>query len=179
MMEAAVSELLDWSHTVQDIPEEGLTTQREASQEERQAVAAALDLVACAGLTAHYTITPRGQGHYRLAGTLHAQVEQTCVVTLEALTNSIDETYSVDFWPETELPAPSGGAVDVHDEPDLEPIVAGRIEVGRIIFECLAGAIDLFPRKPGVSFEPPESPESPSSGPQGPFAALANIRNKR
>ena len=88
------------------------------------------------------------------------------------------------------MPEPSGGAVDMHDEPDLEPIVAGRIEVGRVVFECLAGAIDLFPRKPGVTFEPrrqrrrvavragPTAPSQPwrrsrTSGEPGPRRRLA------
>ena len=91
----------------------------------------------------------------QVSGTLEAEVEQTCVVTLEPLVNHVAESFSVDYWPETDMPEPSGGELDMHDEPDLEPIVAGRIEVGRVVFECLAGAIDLFPRKPGVTFEPP------------------------
>jgi hypothetical protein len=82
----------------------------------------------------------------------------------------------VDYWPEPDIPAPSGGVLDVHDEPDLEPIVAGRIQVGRVLFECLAGAIDLFPRKPGATFEVPE--EGTQAGAEGPFASLAKIKRK-
>jgi hypothetical protein len=51
--------------------------------------------------------------------------------------------------------------------------------VGRVVFQCLAGAIDLFPRKPGVTFEAPASPEGESSATtEGPFAALAKIKGK-
>jgi hypothetical protein len=107
-------------------------------------------------------------------------VEQACVVTLEPLTDEVAESFTVDYWPETDIPAPGGGVLDVHDEPDLEPIVAGRIEVGRVVFQSLAGGIDLFPRKPGATFQPP--PVSPGDGPgktEGPFAALAKMRGKR
>ena len=60
---------------------------------------------------------------------------------------------------------------------DLEPIVGGRINVGRVVFESLAGAIDLFPRKPGVTLE--ETRAAPEGGTSdSPFAALARIRRK-
>jgi hypothetical protein len=180
-MEATVTEELGWDHAVEDIPEAGLQVERSASLEEREGIARTLELLACSSLVVRYAIAPRSEGHFRLAGTLKAEIEQTCVVTLEPLTNEIAESFAVDYWPESDLPEPSGGVVDVHDEPDMEPIVGGRIKVGRVVFECLAGAIDLFPRKPGVTFEAPEAaPESNSAGKsEGPFAALARIKNKR
>jgi len=176
-----VTEELGWDHAIQDIPETGLQVERAASSKEREDIARALDLIACSSLTAHYALAPRGEGHFRLIGTLKAQIEQSCVVTLEPLFNEITESFNVDYWPEMEIPAPSGGIVDVHDEPELEPIVAGRIKVGRVIFECLAGAIDLFPRKPGVTFETPQSPpeNGGTSKSEGPFEALARIKDKR
>jgi hypothetical protein len=173
-----MSEVLDWDHAIQDIPETGLNLERSATETERQNIARTLDLIACTSLVARYSLQPREAGHFRLAGTLDARVEQTCVVTLEPLTSDISESYGVDFWPEGALPAPAGGVVDVHEEPDMEPIIAGRIEAGRIIFECLAGAIDLFPRKPGATFEPPAGPPR-AAEPSGPFAALAKMRPKR
>lgn len=171
---------LDWDHAVKNIPEAGLQVERAASPEECEEIARALDLIACSSLTASYALVPRSGGHFRLTGTLKAQIEQSCVVTLEPLINDIVEGFSVDYWPETEIPSPASGVIDVHDEPDLEPIVTGRINVGRVIFECLASAIDLFPRKPGVAFEGPvASPENGSSSkPDGPFAALARMKSK-
>jgi hypothetical protein len=171
---------LAWEHAVQDIPEAGLVVERSASPEELVEIARALDLLACRSLLVRYTLALRGGGHVHLSGTLWAQVEQSCVVTLEPLLNDITESFSVDYWPETEMPEPSGGVVDMHDEPDLEPIVAGQIGVGRVVFQSLAGAIDLFPRKPGVTFEPPEGPhDGGGPSPDSPFAALARIKNKR
>lgn len=176
-----MAEELDWDHAVQDIPETGLQVEREASPEQCERIARALDLVACTSLTARYALAPRGEGHYRLTGTVKARIEQSCVVTLEPLTNEVAESFSVDYWPETEIPEPEGGIVDVHDEPDLEPIVGGRLLVGRVIFESLAGAIDLFPRKPGVAFEAPDAPPESTAVAKsvGPFAALAKIKSKR
>ena len=176
-----MSEEPEWNHAVQDIPESGLEVERAASPEEREGIARSLDLIACSSLTARYAISPQGEGHFRLTGTLKARIDQSCVLTLEPLTNEIEESFSVDYWPETEIPAPTSGVVDVHDEPDLEPIVAGRLKVGRVVFESLASAIDLFPRKPGAAFEAPEtSADSNGAGKSdGPFAALARIKGKR
>ena len=172
---------LAWDHAVQDIPEEGLSVERSASPEVCDAVARALDLLGCRSLTARYALTLRGGGHVQLSGSVRAQVEQSCVVTLEPLLNDVEESFSVDYWPETDMPEPqSGGAVDMHDEPDLEPIVAGRIEVGNVVFQAVANGIDLFPRKPGVAFEPPApSASDDGSHPAGPFAALAKMKSKR
>lgn len=176
-----MSDELGWDHPVQDIPEAGLDVERSASAEERDTIARALDLLACSDLVARYHVAPRGNGHFRLTGTVNARIDQSCVVTLEPLTNEIAESFSVDYWPETEIPEPTGGVVDVHDEPDLEPIIAGRIKVGRVVFECLAGAIDLFPRKPGVTFEASEAGAGGDDAGKtdSPFAALAKMQSKR
>ena len=167
---------LGWEHEVQDIPEAGLAVERSASPEELDAIARTLDLLGCTSLVARYVLTPRGRGHVHLAGTLEAQVEQNCVVTLEPLLNGVSADFQVDYWPETELPGPSGGGVGIGGEADLEPIVAGRIEVGRVIFQALANAIDLFPRKPGVTFEPPSEVGDDRS--ESPFSALAKMKDK-
>jgi hypothetical protein len=175
---------LAWDHAVQDIPEEGLAVERSASAEECEAVARALDLLACKSLTARYALSLRGGGHVHLSGTVKAQVEQSCVVTLEPLLNQVEESFKVDYWPEADMPEPSS-VVDMHDEPDLEPIVAGRIEVGSVVFQAVANGIDLFPRKPGVTFEVPDteggegSQRANPANPAGPFAALAKLKGKR
>src|ERR1700741_4083164 len=99
---------LEWDRAVHDIPERGITERREASTEERERVARALDLVACPALSAHYTITPAPDGRYRLHGTLHAEVSQACVVTLEPVDSVIEEAFDATFWPPDQMPAASG-----------------------------------------------------------------------
>jgi hypothetical protein len=176
---------LAWEHAVQDIPEAGLSIERSATAAECDAVAQALEQPGCRSLQVRYKLAPRGSGHVHLSGSLQAQMEQTCVVTLEPLLNDVAATFKVDYWPETEMPEPSGGEVDFNEDTDLEPIVAGRIEVGRVVFQALAGAIDLFPRKPGVTFEPPDPAQDfgqdsggdPRAG--GPFSALEKFKNKQ
>jgi hypothetical protein len=167
-----------WEHAVHDIPEAGLRVERSATAAECEAVARSLDLLACRRLTARYTVTPKAGGLVHASGSVEAEVEQACVVTLEPLVNEVADNFRVDFWPETEMPEPStGGPLEGDDEAELEPIVGGRIEIGRVIYQCMAGAIDLFPRKPGVTFEPPE--ETGPDTPDSPFAALAKMKTRR
>ena len=171
---------LAWDHAVQDIPEEGLAVERSASPEECEAVARSLDLLRCHSLMARYTLGPRSGGHVHLWGTVEAVVEQSCVVTLEPLLSRVAESFRVDFWPEGDMPEPAGGEIDISDQLDLEPIVAGRVEVGDVVFQAVANGIDLFPRKPGVTFEQPTpSGSDDGSHPTGPFAALAKMKNRR
>jgi hypothetical protein len=171
---------LAWDHAVLDISESGLTAERRATPEELEAVARALELVACSSLTATYTIMPTGGGRYRLNGRLQASLQQSCVVTLEPVAEAIDEAFEVAFWPEHDVPAPASGEIDIDDEPEIEPIVAGQIKVGQVVFECLAGAIDPFPRKADATLERvAASPRGqPDDRSENPFAVLAKIKEK-
>jgi hypothetical protein len=168
---------LSWDHLVEDIPATGLTVERTADAAERTRIASALDLVACQQLEARYRILPLSLGRFKLSGELKAAVEQTCVVTLEPVASDIAESYAATYWPDAALPQPAVGPLALDGEPDPEPIVEGKIDAGRIIFESLAAALDPFPRRPGAVFEGTLS--APATGkPESPFAVLANLKDK-
>jgi uncharacterized metal-binding protein YceD (DUF177 family) len=171
---------LSWDQAIQDIPDSGLTRERLASPDELASVAGALELLACRKLAAAYTISPTGAGHYRLQGRVEAALEQTCVITLEPVAAEVAETFDIAFWPESDIPAPASGELDLEDEDEPEPIVDGQIEVGRIVFEALAGAVDPFPRKPDAALDRvTASPAGAADGkPESPFAVLARIKEK-
>jgi hypothetical protein len=169
---------LTWEHATHDILQSGLSREREAAPDELARVAHALDLIACASLKAAYTIVPTVDGRFRLSGRLRAEIGQACVVTLEPVDSNVEEGFDVTFWPEEDMPAPRGGEVDLNEEPEPEPIVAGQIDVGRVVFECLAAAIDPFPRKPGASLDwhSPAPADGTANKPESPFAVLARIK---
>lgn len=170
---------LTWDHPIQDIPDTGLPVERAAAPDELDRLAKALDLEACSNLSVKYMITPTGNGRYRLEGSLTAEVRQSCVVTLEPVMTTVAESFSFALWPETDMPAPTSGAVDLDDEAEPEPILEDRIDVGRLVFECLAGAIDPFPRRPGATLERASAePKGGKDKPEGPFAVLAQIKQK-
>src|SRR5262245_52350740 len=180
MRKADMSGMLVWEHAVHDIPQSGLSREREAAPDELARIARALDLVACAALQAAYTIIPTAAGRFSVSGRLHADISQACVVTLDPVDASIDEQFDVTFWPAPDMPPPSGGEVDLDEEAEPEPIVAGHIDVGRVVFECLAASIDPFPRKPDATLDQRSSqPPGGSEGkPDSPFAVLANLKPK-
>ena len=171
---------LAWNHAVHDIPESGLSTQRAATPDELARIAQALDLIACAGLNVEYAIAPTVGGHYRLSGRLRAELSQACVVTLEPVDSTIEEAFEAVFWPQEDMPAPESGELALDDEPEREPIVAGQIAVGRVVFESLAAAINPFPRKPDavLDWQSPTPPDTPGGKPENPFAILANLKTK-
>jgi hypothetical protein len=171
---------LAWDYATQDIPERGLADERRASADELAAVARALDLLACKSLAAGFTIMPTLDGRYHLAGKLRADITQPCVVTLDPVDSVIDEPFDVTFWPEEQMLAPPGGALDIDEEPDPEPIVAGQIAVGRVVFEHLAATIDPFPRMPDATLDRSSATGAAgaSSTSDNPFAVLASIKPK-
>jgi hypothetical protein len=170
---------LVWDHAPSEIPQSGLSRHRAAAPDELARIARALDLVACASLTADYAIAPLFEGRYRVSGTLRAEIEQACVVTLEPVSSRIEERFEVTFWPEDEMPAPQSGELDMDDEPEPEPMLAGQIAVGRVAFECLAAAIDPFPRRAGAKLEVATAAAQGGADPSAsPFAVLASIKAK-
>jgi hypothetical protein len=176
----STSAALTWDHAVHDIPEGGLPVQREAAPDELARIARALDLIACTSLKTEYTITPTVGGYHRLSGRLRAELTQACVVTLEPIGSRIEEAYEAVFWPQENMPAPESGELDIDDEPEREPIVAGQIAVGRVVFESLAAATNPFPRKPGavLDLQYPTPADVPGSKPESPFAVLAKLKTK-
>jgi len=172
---------LGWEHAAADVPATGLHVARAAEPGEREAIARALDLLACTRLEADYTLTPSGDGRYRLRGRLGCEVVQACGVTLEPVAGAVAEELDVPFWPADEIPLPRSGAFDLDGEEDPEPITAGRIAVGRFIYECLAAALDPFPRKPEAALEQSATPGADGSagGSGNPFAVLASLRANR
>jgi hypothetical protein len=170
---------LTWDYAVRDVPASGITGAREASPDELAAIARALGLIACTSLRAHYAIQPIGE-RYRLSGRLHAEVTQACVVSLDPVAATLEESFEATFWPREAMPEPDSGELAIDDAPEPEPIVAGQIAVGRVVFESLAAALEPYPRKPGavLDWQPPLPAEADATTATSPFAVLANLRTK-
>jgi hypothetical protein len=172
-----VTEVLDWTHRTGDVPSRGLDVDREAGEQEREGLCAALELVSCGRLKVRYRIRPLDQGRYAVSGMLEAEITQSCVVTLDPLVSRIKESFEAEYWPEAEGDAP-GGHIDTValDEPEF--IRNGIIGVGSLIVDRLAIAIDSYPRKPGAVFEWPDAADEQRAA-DSPFAALKNFTSKR
>lgn len=172
-----MSEALDWSYRVTDIPDGGIRETREATESERVRLAEALDIVSCQRLVADLAIRAIGKGHYRLAGKVTAELTQTCVVTLEPVAQHAEATFDVEFWPPLALPETTAEEVEALSAAEIEPIEHGRIDAGRIVFETVATALDPYPRKPGAEYHA-DRPENSGLDETGPFAALKRLKDR-
>lgn len=141
----------------------------EASTEECAALAADFGIPAVRDLVGRFLLTGT-LSRLTVAGTVSAVVTQVCTVTLEPFEAPVEEPVQVVF---SDAPPPEE-AEDGTDEGSPEspdPIENGRIDLGALTAEFLALGLDPYPRKPGVSFEPPEAePEA------GPFAVLRRLK---
>ena len=172
---------LAWDHAVHDIPDPGCRPCARRPRTSSQASPARSTSSPAASLRAEYTsLADAGRTLSTLTGRLRAEVSQTCVVTLEPVDSTIEEAFEAVFWPQEDMPTPESGELAIDEEPEREPIVAGQLAVGRVVFESLAAALDPFPRKPGavLDWQPAASADGPAAKPASPFAVLANLKTK-
>jgi uncharacterized metal-binding protein YceD (DUF177 family) len=164
----------------------GYTRTWTATEVERSAIAEALDLTQCFSVSAKVTVHARAGGRYVVNGRLRADVEQACVVTLEAVPQHIDERFQGEFCPQSDLAA--AGPLEAHFDADAadDPIaiVDGQLDVGQLAFENLALAIDPFPRAADaedVRLErgpsgPTKTADAATERAPNPFAVLARLK---
>jgi hypothetical protein len=159
---------------------DGTSGETTATAAELAAIARLLDLGALKQLAMSYRIERAGSGRLHLAGRLRAEVTQTCVVSLEPVDAQIDVPVEVEFWPaalvdELERTAEEGTSKGLLDWP--EAVVDGRIDLGPVMYETLATALDPYPKRPEASFDWSQvSPPAPGEARTGPFAALAALK---
>ena len=161
---------------------DGASGEIAVTEAEMNAIAGMLDLVALEGLTFNYRLNHGGGGRLHLTGRLHANVTQTCVVSLDPVGARLDVPAEVDFWPaaligELERSAEEEGSLGLLDWP--EAVVDGKIDLGPVIYETLATALEPYPKREGVSFDWSQRPsEEAGSAKSGPFAALAALKQR-
>lgn len=168
---------------VESVSADGLEQTIEANEAERAALAKLNGLPGIARLTARFALNRAGRGLIRVRGEVHAEVTQSCVVSLEPIEATVDEPVDVRFaLPPGESAGRRGPpaaaeaeslALDGEDPPD--PIVDGRIDLGALAAEFMVLGLDPYPRKPGADFAPPAAE---GEGASGPFAGLGEGAKK-
>ena len=167
-----------FSHPIEvhRVPPGGLDLTLTANEAERSGLAEQFGLLAVRSLSAELSLRPWRKSGLRVSGTVRAEVEQACVVTLEPVSQTIEEEIEVNFLPESEIETP-GREVDIDPDDDTpEPFTGSAVDLGALVSEYLSLGIDPYPRKPGVAFEPvaDDVPESDGTA-ESPFAALAGL----
>jgi uncharacterized metal-binding protein YceD (DUF177 family) len=165
---------------VDQVPNSGMEFDIEAKPSERAALAERFGLVSIDALKARVRLRAMAGGTLiRVSGTLTASLVQTCVVTLDPLPAEIEEEFSMTFA-DGEADA-AGGEIELSldDEDPPDPIENGAIDVGEVVAEHLALALDPFPRKPGIEFQGGEDSAPLEEKKPSPFAALAQLRKNK
>ena len=165
-----------------DVGNDGLKLEIQADAVELSRLAERLGVVELKSLTAKGSIHRTKTGQYAVNIDFSAEVLQSCVISLETVTSLVHDRFSESF-------ADEGGITET--EIDIDPvgddppgaIVDGRIDVGELVVQYLALAIDPYPRKPGaivgtdglqgVTVNAPERDEGQK---ENPFAALGALR---
>ncbi len=167
-------ELLDWSVGLADIPENGLSATKLATDNERRGIADALAVTRCDLVSCSYDVKALHGNRFKVSGSIRATFEQICVVTLDPVVQDLEIDLDVEFWPSAQL----GSLSEEYDEPerdDPEPIVDGELEIGRVIYEAIAANIDPYPRSPDAELERSSSIGEDET-PDHPFAVLADLK---
>jgi hypothetical protein len=161
---------------VETVPDTGLDIRLCANETECAALADAYGLVAVQKFEAGFHVRKQGPKRYEVSGVLHALVTQTCAVSLEPFETLMTTPVDVDFAPSRQPlgePAsrkmPAGALASQQDLAD--PIINGQVDLGALAAEFLALNLDLYPRKPGVTFGNMYV-GGKASGTDSPFAVL-------
>jgi hypothetical protein len=161
---------------------DGASGEIAVTEPELGSIAKMLDLVALDRLTFAYRLDRRAGGRLLLTGTLGASVTQTCVVSLEPVEARLEVPVEVEFWPAELLPpaartAADPGGTGPTDWPEV--IREGRIDLGPVIYETLATALDPYPKRKGASFDWSEGAgEDGENAGSGHFASLAALKRR-
>jgi hypothetical protein len=161
--------------TVDPLPALGLPFELEASAGERAALVRRFDLDALDRLHAVGRIAPaQPAGTIEVNGRLQATLAQRCVVTLEPVAAELDVPFRRMFAPIAAI------ATEVEVDPvedEIEPLADARLDVGELVAEELAVALDPYPHGPDVTPVGDEAEgEGGDPGETSPFRALERLR---
>lgn len=168
---------MSWTHEIRlaEVQRGPVKLRLEADAAARKAVARQLGLVAIESLTADLILKAWLDGA-ELIGAFAAEVTQTCSVSAEDFSESVQGEVFVRMVPAGSPNAPTdptGDEIEVDLEGDDPPDVleSDRIDLAGYVVEHLSLELDPFPRKPGAVFEPPAEEASMS-----PFAVLKGLK---
>lgn len=155
----------EWSRTVDasDIAEDIRTYTLEADEAECADLARRLGVMGLRGLRAEMTACrDRSEHIIHIQGYVYATVVQPCVVTLEAVSTPVSETFEAWYADPKETVSFARARAEhlrrkgspevplLEEEEDPEPVVDGLIDLGELAAQYLSLAIPAYPRAPGA-----------------------------
>jgi uncharacterized metal-binding protein YceD (DUF177 family) len=145
----------------------------EADKDECAALAALFGLPGIAALSGDFELRHEQRGVIAAILALRARVTQICVITLEPFDATVSETADLRFVPAATVHEGAELVVDAEtlEGPDEIPYSGETIDLGAVLAEQLALALDPYPKKPGATL-----PAEVSDGAVNPFASLRKLK---
>lgn len=147
----------------------------------REALAAFMRILTIDQLRMKGEIRPLGKEDWIVEGRLTAQVSQACVVSLAPVPQTVDEAIKRLYIPAEEVPEGTEIDLDLEDDEDADTFV-DRIDLGHLMIEMLALALDPYPRAGDAALEQtqfaPPGIEPLTDESLKPFAKLAELKAK-
>ncbi len=147
-----------------------------ASEEQRDALAQRFDLPKISSLTAAYKLVT-GEHGIAFSGQLASDLQQSCVITGEAIPVEVREKFDILFVPRKE-PGELEEEIELTEEDcDLVEYDQAQIDLGEAIAQTLYLSLDPYPRGPNADAVARKKGLI-SEEEAGPFGALAALRDK-
>ncbi|MBO6807181.1 DUF177 domain-containing protein [Thalassospira sp.] len=160
----------------------------EANEKERAALAERFELVSINSLRAELEVKTASNGEVTVRGPMSAEIVQNCVATLEPVPETVEDTVEVLFSPhvsEDDMPSNPDDLENLSEEELMalleqpEPLVDGKIDLGEVVAQFLAVAMDPYPRKDDAELpESIQSEEEADDDKPNPFAQLAGLKEQ-
>jgi hypothetical protein len=146
----------------------------EANAAELEGLARLFGLPGISALRGDFVLTPGRGGVIAVRLALRARIKQVCVVSLEDFWADVAEDADLRLVPAASVK--EGAEVELDPKtlegPDEIFYAGDTVDLGAVLAEQLALALDPYPRKPGVALPAVEEPEEG----ENPFAALGRLR---
>lgn len=169
--------------SVAHLPQAGMPVTFEAAEDECEALAVHLGVLAVEAMSAKLVARRWKRDGIVVEGRMRATLAQACVVTLDPVREEIDDPIDLIFVPESSKLARIQPVSDgeLHLDPegaDIPETFRGeRLDLGPFLVELLALALDPYPRSAGVEFEELDTDPDPEGAKISPFASLKQLKD--
>lgn len=167
---------------LQDIRTEKQHYELAASADDRAIIADRLDLLALDHFTAEVSIFFARKA-FVVTGHFKALLDQKCVVTLDAVPAVVEEKFELELVSVEEADRRDAEELYADPEtPDYDAYEGGEIDLGEIVIQSLAVALEPYPRKDDIDIQSLAREGLEIDGEplkkKSPFAALEALKNK-
>jgi len=144
-----------------------------ATESERAAIVEEFGLVELRSLAGHLHLKRSGD-LVTIEGRIVAEAVQSCVVSLQPVVERIDQAFTRRLMRgQPAEPSTVEETIEIGEDDPPDVFAGDSIDVGLVLLEEFALALDPYPRAPGVEFVVPL--EAAADEPDSPFAVLKSL----